>query len=610
MIETLPTPPAASDLAVSAEALAGFAALRAEIAGQSQIVWAEHCSECAYPKCYEACAFYTPRSDLHCRRFEGGIEPVADDALRLHRIRFRKWGKLEGRGATAIETRARARAREAGDARIAGAIAAFPAPFAVKRKLAAQWNVRKRERAATPGAANAQAFVVECWSPDGRDHPFTLTMLNIGENVGRLFQTRFEAGPDYRRLTVPIRDIAAHIDLAAPFLVQIEPIGEAAGRDVVFGLCDFVAFKTAPAPPRAAPSSDDADSRPVKVVVWDLDETIWNGVLAEDGVAGVRLRPEAVAAIKALDERGVLQSIASKNDPAEALAALAQFGLAEFFLHPQVNWNPKSQSIADVAAALDLGVDSFVFVDDQPFERAEVAARHPGVRLLADSEVPAMLRRDWFDLPVTPESRQRRGLYQAEAARASAFQSTGDDYLSFLRDSNVRATVRRLDGADAERVYELSQRTNQLNFRGAKYGRDEVRAMLAPDPDRLRLTVRCADRFGDYGLIGFVSVDLAAGEITDLFMSCRVQRKRVEQAVFAWIGEAVRARRHAELRVRHRPTDRNGAARAMLKDLGFAPAGDGEEPVWRRDLALSFRDSDIVELITDIADVAIEGAAR
>ena len=183
MIETLPTRPAATDLAVSADALAGFAALRGEIAGQSQIVWAEHCSECAYPTCYETCAFYTPRSDLHCRRFEAGIERVdAAGAAGLHRIRFRRWGKLEGRGAASVKPVAEVAKHDRRDARLAESLAAVPAPFAVKRRLAARWNIQKEAVALRPGAMEADAFVVEAWAADGRRHPFTLSLLNIGEH--------------------------------------------------------------------------------------------------------------------------------------------------------------------------------------------------------------------------------------------------------------------------------------------------------------------------------------------------------------------------------------------------------------------------------------------
>jgi FkbH-like protein len=598
MIETLPTRTEAARLAIDPDALRRFAAFAGELAARSQVVWGEHCSECAYPTCYETCAFYTPRPDLHCRRFEGGIEPIADvpTTLRLHRIRFRRWGKLEAIGGAAIVSAADAGRRDRRNDRLSDAIHAVPAPFAVKRRIAARWNRHKERRSGRPGAARPDAFVVEAWAADGRHHALTLTLLNTGPGNGRLFQTRFEAGPAYRRLTVPINEIEHRVDLGAPFLIQIEPIGEAAGRDVVFGVCDFVRFLPMVATGSPATPGDASDMRTAKVVVWDLDETVWMGTLAEDGARGVTLKPEAAAAIRALDERGVLQSIASKNDRDEAMAALTTLGLDGYFLHPQIGWGPKSQSIARIADALGLGLDSFVFIDDQAFERAEVTARHPAVRALAHTAVAGLTTHAWFDLPVTPESRRRRGLYLAEAARDAAFQTAGDDYPSFLRDAGITVTIRDLVAGDAERVHELSQRTNQLNFQGTKVTREDVQAMLAPPSGRHYLTIRCTDRFGDYGLIGFVSIDLERGEITDLFMSCRVQRKRVEHAVFAWIATQIGAAGLSRLGVRHRPTGRNAAARAMLEELGFDPPAQPGTP-WSRHTALPFADADIVRVI-------------
>jgi FkbH-like protein len=598
MIETLPTGPAAARLAIDPDVLRRFGAFQDDVAARSQVVWGEHCSECAYPTCYETCAFYTPRPDLHCRRFEAGIEPVANvpSALRLHRIRFRRWGKLEAIGGSAIISAADARRRDRRNDRLSGVIHAVPAPFALKRRIAARWNRHKERQSFRPGPARPEAFVVEAWAADGGRHAMTLTILNVGAKRGRLFQTRFEAGPAYQCLTVPIGEIENHVDLAAPFLIQIEPIGEAAGRDVVFGVCDFVRFLPGLAQDSSASPRHAPDMRTAKVVVWDLDETVWTGTLAEDGAQGVTLKPEAAAAIRALDERGVLQSVASKNDRAEAMAALTTLGLDGYFLHPQIDWGPKSQSVARIAAALGVGLDSFVFIDDQAFERAEVIARHPAVRELPHTAVAGLATHPWFDLPVTPESRRRRGLYQAEAAREAAFQTAGDDYPTFLREADIAVTIRDLIADDAERVYELSQRTNQLNFQGTKVTRDDVQAMLTPQSGRRCLTIRCTDRFGDYGLIGFVAIDMKGGEITDLFMSCRVQRKRVEHAVFAWIAKQIADGGRTRLGVRYRPTDRNAAARAMLEELGFGLPAQRGDP-WVRNTALPFADSDIVRVI-------------
>ncbi|MDQ1740745.1 MAG: hypothetical protein QOE53_2397, partial [Pseudonocardiales bacterium] len=115
----------------------------------------------------------------------------------------------------------------------------------------------------------------------------------------------------------------------------------------------------------------------IKCIVWDLDNTLWDGVLLED--EAVTMRPWVSQHIKRLDEMGILQSVASKNDRASAMAKLAELGLSDIFLYPQVNWNAKSSSIQLIAKALNLGLDAFAFVDDQEFERAEVAHELPAV---------------------------------------------------------------------------------------------------------------------------------------------------------------------------------------------------------------------------------------
>ena len=312
MIETLSERPTPANVSPSDDVTQAFAAFRRRIIARSQIVWGEHCSECAYPACYAHCAFYTPRSDFNCRRFEAGFEPVTGDAT-LHRVRFRKWGKLEGQGSVAMLAAEPARARDARNAAISGLLAAVSAPYAVKQNLIWRWNTRKANPK-TQGAAKPDAFVVEAWSSDGARHPFTLTILSGDESGGRLYQAHFEVTPEYVRLTVPVSQIAMQVDLDTPFLVQIEPVGEAEGVQVVFGVCDFVILREEAAP-QPIPAQADAP-KPAKVVIWDLDETLWTGVLVEDGVQGVHVRPEAAAAIRMLDERGVLQSIASKNSAA------------------------------------------------------------------------------------------------------------------------------------------------------------------------------------------------------------------------------------------------------------------------------------------------------
>ncbi|MXO99787.1 HAD-IIIC family phosphatase [Altererythrobacter xixiisoli] len=481
------------------------------------------------------------------------------------------------------------------DKHIGRALKAAPLPFHPKTQWIRRWNDRK-DRLPSASNISPQAFVVEAWSPAGATIPLTLSFISATDE--RMFQRSFTAGETYSRLSVAYADIAGAIDLSAPYLVQIEPVGDAEGLEICFGLMDFVATDIVAPAPIALP----ADNRipKAKVIVWDLDNTLWDGTLVETGVDGLTLRNDVVEAIRELDRRGILHAVASKNDEAEALAALAHFGLQDLFLAPQIGWGPKSDSISAIAAALDLGIDSFIFVDDQPFERGEVQAAHPAIAVLTHEDAPTLPGHPRCDVPITAESGRRRDMYRAEAQRreAQAFQPT--DYLGFLIESGIHLTITALDETNVERVYELSQRTNQLNFRGTRFTRQQVQHMIH-DPHRLGMVLSCDDRFGDYGIIGFAVLEPGSGTLLDFFMSCRVQRKHVEHAAFAYMLDELRRHGQTQMKALMRRTDRNRASCSLLENLGFVshPGSNGEE-IWHRDTAQPIPQADVVRVTASI----------
>jgi FkbH-like protein len=581
MKEAIPLEAARVRLPAALDVLAGLADTRSRIAARSQIIWGEHCSECAAPACYSACSFYTPRPDGHCRRFVNGIESIEAPGVPaggLVRLSLRKWAKLEGRGPVRAMSPAQADARE----RAAGPVLGLGIPLLARR---AAWHRIEADRNASAGALTGlDAFVIEGATLHGAAADLTLTIVPENKSAHALFQTRLTLGPAWSRTVVPLPDIAGRVELSAAHLIQIEPVGEAAGIELLLGLCDFVSWQPgmapaeAPEPARAAgsaPSLPDLACLPqvpaakAKVVVWDLDHTVWDGILLDDGAEGVRVRDGVRAVMQELDARGVLQSVASKNNPAEALAALEHHGLRDLMLAPQIGWGQKSQSIVRLAQILNLGVDSFVFIDDQPFERGEVGEALPAVTVLPETATDSLLARPQFDLPVTAESRGRRALYQVEALRAEAADTSGGDHDSFLRTCNLVLSIGQLGPADAERVYELSQRTNQLNVAATRYTREDVAGMAAGAGGLEAWTLRCADRFGDYGLIGFALMEPGQGRIVDFFMSCRVQRKRVEAAFFQWVANRSADIGATMLTVRYRKAARNGPALEMFEGLGF-----------------------------------------
>lgn len=314
----------------------------------------------------------------------------------------------------------------------------------------------------------------------------------------------------------------------------------------------------------------------IKCVVWDLDETLWRGVLLED--PAVTLLPEIEAVIRTLDERGILQSVASKNDHDFAMARLEELGIAEYFLYPHVNWGPKSASVESIAKRLNIGIDSIAFIDDQPFERDEVAHRLPAVLTIDSARIGDLLAMEEFvPRTITDETRARRRMYMADAARHRAeesFEGASDD---FLRSLDMVFTISRADARDLDRIEELVTRTNQLNTTGETYSLAEL-AFFRASPDHELWVASLSDRYGDYGKIGvaLLGKDEGALTINAFLMSCRVMARGVGSVFLGWIVN----RAHEEglvLRARWRPTDRNRMMLVTYRFLGFIPAGrDGD----------------------------------
>ena len=581
---------------------------RRAIGSESALVWGEHCTECVMPTCYSTCAFYTPRRDLKCRRFDQGLEAVKASAapeVRGLRVSFRQWGKLEASGRARALPAQRARALATADDFVAGVIGAAVAPHRVRDVAAIGWN-RVKTRIADHASANAfDAFVLECVSRAARETVFTLT-IKPEVSTGRYFQRHLTVQPGYNRLAVDAKEIAALVDLDAPLLFQVEPVAAPAEAEFVFTQLQFVRWsdRAAPESAGAAPVQTAAPkpAAKVKCVVWDLDNTLWRGTLIEDGLEKLELDPVAVAAIKALDSRGVLHSIASKNNADDAMAALTHFGLAQYFLAPQIAWRPKSEAIDRIAARLNIHKNSFLFIDDQPFERAEVQSVHQDVRVVSDQIIGELLQLPELDTPVTEEARNRRAMYKVEEERDSAFEETGGDFIAFLRSCELVLTIDRITEANIARVFELSQRTNQLNYAGRSSSREEVEALAAGTGKDVGFVLSCSDRFGDYGVIGFAVVDPTSFHVDNFFMSCRVQHKKVDHAFFGWLVEKAAKAGRPNVTVTYRFSGRNQSAQQVLEEMRFAPS-DAPDLLRSPDLA-GLPDHDVVAIVDRASDRA------
>jgi FkbH-like protein len=320
-------------------------------------------------------------------------------------------------------------------------------------------------------------------------------------------------------------------------------------------------------------STENAGPKPLKVVVWDLDNTLWQGILLEDG--DVKPREGVVEAVRELDARGVVQSVASRNDEATALARLTELGLAEYFLVPQIGWGAKSESVRRIAEALNLGLDAFLFLDDDAFEHAEVARAHPQVRTAEYTDAAALLgRADLAVVPGAPDGSWRRLQYRTDLKRSDAeqgFTGTPDEFLATL---GLKLTVRHAGPGDLRRAEELTVRTHQLNATGYTYSMAELDELRTSETHAL-LVAEQSDRFGDYGTIGLVLVEQGTEiwTLKLLLVSCRVMSRGTGTVL---LNHVIRRAMEQGVRLQGEfvPTDRNRPMQVAYRFAGFATVGE------------------------------------
>jgi len=340
-----------------------------------------------------------------------------------------------------------------------------------------------------------------------------------------------------------------------------------------------------------------------KCLVLDLDNTLWGGVIGDDGLSGIVVgqgsaRGEAHLAIqrtaKNLRERGVFLAVASKNDDRNARAPFRSHDemilREEDFSVFQANWTDKAANLKAIAKDLNIGLDALVFVDDNPAERDLIRRSLPAVRVVELPEDPAWYAwllegSGWFEtVAVTHEDRARAEMQAADTARARVLEETGG-VEAYLASLEMVAKIAAVSAANLQRVTQLINKTNQFNVTTKRYTEQEV-AHLEADPRVLAACLRLADRFGD---LGIVAVMICRAETESIWsvdswlMSCRVLGRRVEDAFLAAVVRLLRERGATTLTGRYIPTAKNELVADLFERLGFS-AGE-EAGAWELALA-------------------------
>ena len=343
-----------------------------------------------------------------------------------------------------------------------------------------------------------------------------------------------------------------------------------------------------------------------KCIALDLDNTLWGGIIGEDGFEGIKLGEESIGLAFAefqqellnLYRKGVLLALCSKNNPQDALQVIRERpGMRlreEHFAAVRINWEDKASNLRALAGELNIGLDSFVFIDDNPVERTWVRQSAPEVLVPewpADpveykSSLLGLSAEHFLKLRITAEDRKRGEIYQAQAARRK-LEGSGSSLEEFYRALEMRARIGRANAFTIPRIAQLTQKTNQFNLTTRRYTEAEIRAASADEYTEV-FWLELTDRFGPSGIVGVLILKEDAGAVwnVDTFLlSCRVMGRTVENAFLAVAAREVGASR---LRGEYLPTAKNAPVKDLYQRLGFERIhGPDDDRLWMLDDAVA-----------------------
>lgn len=536
--------------------------LKQEFNGKQKIVpviWTEHCIECAAPTCYSSCPRFKSRNDGHCIRIVNGISPIIVDGQLGAKVEFRTWGKIE----------CQYKIRSLSGKQYfhlylfttqAGYFFNFLSNIAPKTNYSKfinnGWfsyrqkliNFLVRNKTAD-SSLTLQAIVIN------KDVPTTL-LIDIKSASKLLFRESVD---------IPLGE--------TPFSIALPPYEEE--KETLYlnihpanaeqhVLLSFKQLDICP--------TDITQGKKIKCVVWDLDNTLWKGILVED--KNVQVNQQLVELIKHLDSCGIVNSIVSKNNIEQVEKKLIEFGISDYFVFKKVNWEPKSVNLAKTIKQMNINANTFVFVDDNPFERTEVSLRLPSVTCIDPSEMIEFSKCNRFEMIVTEDSKKRRATYRMLESLKTEEENWNGNIDDFLLSCHIKLTISKPTARNIIRCYELLQRTNQLNSSGRRLSLEEVKAIIS-SPYFDSFVLESSDKFGDYGIVGFLIVDKITQPyvITDFVISCRVANKRIEPSIINYLA----AQYGGKIMFNYKKTSLNGPMHKVIEELKMSLLSDNND---------------------------------
>ena len=558
----------------------------------------EHCVECAMPFCYSTCSMYENRRDKRCRRFDFGQQRIhfSDSVLDGATVSFRRWAKLGSYIPFCLEAvdvnrinRLEKFINHTSKILEVFCNAVNWQPYRPSRTFA-DFIDRKlfQKRRIFNNTVPLDGFLATIYNHENEDK--TVFIELVGNGAISLFRTALTLKPGCNEWYKPLNELP--LTNSPKTMINIYFEGNEKGM-LTFKYFDFVALEQEHVKTALKPATK------VKCVAWDLDNTMWDGVIGDDGPEGVIVKQQSVDLVKKFDKMGVLNTIVSKNNFDIAWNKVIEIGIDKYFLYPAINWGRKSQSLQAIAKKLNINIDTFAVIDDSAFERNEIMTALPQVRVFDVVDIPNLLSRPEFDIPITAESQKRRESYQIDLKRNDIFASWSGNYDDFLKDCGLKMSVfvPKAD-SDVNRCLELIQRSNQYNVSGFRRDKEYMDVILTSKQFK-SFGFRVEDRYGKYGIVGFASFKIIEkGDylLTDFVMSCRVAQKKVERAFLNWFYLSIDNGK--VLRINVNKTNRNMPLRDELVKMPLAIDCDNDEMICMHTVksADSFCDDQIIDV--------------
>ena len=563
--------------------------------------WEEHCVECAVPSCYQSCSLYKPRGDLKCARFTYGIYPNPSTKGLFDfgaDITFERWAKLESFWPNNPRM-VNVNYIKLEDTIIRSIVStAFKISTSVnminpKKTLSRLINrciehwIRIRHNYKY-NKTRPDAFYMQFFYPGTRQRKL---QLEISGNQP-FFRCSVEVKPGWNEKLIDYSDIEK--DFKGQGRISLWPQDDEPIR-LIFNWLDLVSFKQKDKKDLSA-----LPAKKIKCVCWDLDNTLWDGVVGDKGLEGVTVKKEIVDLIKELDNKGILQSIVSKNEYEIAWLKIQEAGLEDYFLYPAIHWGPKSESIINIASELNINLDTFAVIDDSEWERNEVSSRLPQVRVYDPENIDNLINYDEFKVVETTETKKRRQMYSVEAGRKAISADWGYDFYGFLKSCKMIMKIKEPSQSQLDRCLELLQRTNQFNLSGKEFNESSLKNLISK-PKFNNFCVSLEDRFGDYGVVMFVIIenDKNSSTIIDFVMSCRVAQKMADITFLQWCLDYAKLSGNNNLKIKLQKTSKNKPLRDLLASLPFKDVSSSSEDFKLLEISINERilDNEIIQII-------------